>query len=150
MAYEKIAADLTNPLLLKFDKIGTFTRRNQTNVVFANLCDDINKQRLMKLAGIPTVLLEHILFNVFILETVRSTFEEHKLFSPDKRPCKPHLTIAKLSRDCPSIHSINPYLYQKYSDLMFGTERVQGIELLAMGRLADEEDGYYKVFAQHP
>ena len=58
-AYEKVAADLTNPLVLKFDKIGTFTgRRNQTSVVFANLCDDINKQRLMKVAGKVNVLLE--------------------------------------------------------------------------------------------
>lgn len=58
-AYEKVAADLANPLVLKFDKIGTFTgRRNQTSVVFANLCDDINKQRLMKVAGKMNVLLE--------------------------------------------------------------------------------------------
>ena len=91
------------------------------------------------------------MFKLFpILETVRSTFEEHKMFSTDKRPLKPHLTIAKLSKDYPNIRSINPYLYQKYSDLTFGVEQVQGIELLAMGGLADEEDGYYKVFAKYP
>lgn len=68
MAYEKIAADLANPLVLKFDKIGTFTgRRNQTTVLFANLCDDINKQRLMRLAGTLIFLLEYILFSFAFL-----------------------------------------------------------------------------------
>lgn len=80
---------------------------------------------------------------------MKSTFEEY-LVLPDDRPFNPHLTIAKLSRDFPNINSINPYLYRKYNDLVFGTEVVQGIELLAMSRLADEEDGYYKVFAKHP
>lgn len=86
----------------------------------------------------------------FLLETVRSTFEEHGLFSPDNRPCNPHLTIAKLSRDCPDVNSIDPYLYQNHRNLLFGTEWVLGIELLAMGRLAAAEDGYYKVFAKFP
>lgn len=152
MSYEKIAADLANPLVLKFDKIGTFTgRRNQTTVLFANLCDDINKQRLMRLAGSYTDFSIRVYSVViwFSLETVKSTFEEY-LVLPDDRPFNPHLTIAKLSRDFPNINSINPYLYRKYNDLVFGTEVVQGIELLAMSRLADEEDGYYKVFAKHP
>lgn len=134
VAYERIAADLANPLILKFDKIGTFTSgKNKTNVVFANLCDDINKQKLTKLA-----------------ETVRSTFEEHRLFSTDDRPFNPHLTIAKLTKHSRHIRSIHPYLYEKYNNLTFGTERIQGIELLAMGRMAEEEDGYYKVFAKYP
>lgn len=63
VAYERIAADLADPLVLKFDKIGTFTSgRNQiTNVVFAKLCDDINKQRLIKLAGMSvTALLKYL------------------------------------------------------------------------------------------
>jgi len=62
-AWKKIEADLADPLVLKFDKIGIFTRgRNQTtSVVFANLCDDANKQRLMKLAGKVTVLLGNII-----------------------------------------------------------------------------------------
>ena len=72
------------------------------------------------------------------------------MFSTDNRPFNPHLTMAKLSKDYPSIRSINPHLYQKYSDLTFGTEQVEGIELLAMGRMADEEDGYYKVMAKYP
>ena len=155
VAYERISADLVDPLVLTFNKIGTFTRgRNQINVVFAQLSDDLNKQRLIKLAGMLTVLLEYIIvmrsLSLFHLETVKSTFEEYQLFSTDKRPLKPHLTIAKLSRDFPSIRSINPYLYQKYNELMFGTEQVQGIELLAMSNLADPEDGYYKVLAKHP
>ena len=62
-AYKKIMADLANPLVLKFDKIGTFTgRRNQTRVVFANLYDDVNKQRLIKVAGKVNVLIEYIVF----------------------------------------------------------------------------------------
>ena len=150
VAYEKIAADLANPLILKFDKIGTFTSgKNKTNVVFANLYDDINKQKLLKLGGMVIVLLEYIITSL-CLETVRSTFEEHRLFSTDNRPLNPHLTIAKLTKHSRNISSIHPYLYQKYNDLMFGTEEVQGIELLAMGRQAEEEDGYYKVFAKYP
>ena len=150
VAYEKIAADLANPLILKFDKIGTFTRgKNKTNVVFANLCDDINKQKLTKLAGRVVVLLEYII-TLLCLETVRSTFEEYRLFSTDDRPFNPHLTIAKLTKYSRHISSIHPYLYQKYNDLTFGTEQVRGIELLAMSRLAEEEDGYYKVFAKYP
>lgn len=72
------------------------------------------------------------------------------LYSTDPRPFNPHLTIAKLSKDFPGIHSISPYLFQKYNNLTFGTELVQGIELLAMERLANEEDGYYKIFAKYP
>ena len=150
VAYEKIAADLANPLILTFDKIGTFTSgKNKTNVVFANLCDDINKQKLTKLAGKVIALLEYIIISLYS-ETVRSTFEEHRLFSTDDRPFNPHLTIAKLTKHSRHINSIHPYLYQKYNDLKFGTEQVRGIELLAMGRLAEEEDGYYKVFAKYP
>jgi len=89
------------------------------------------------------------LYLSFSIEIVKTTFEEH-LFPTEDKPFNPHLTIAKLSKDVPSIRSINPYLYQKYNDFTFGTEVVQGIELLAMSRLADEEDGYYKVFAKHP
>ena len=103
----------------------------------------------MKLAGMVIVLLEYII-TLLCKEIVRSTFEEYRLFSTDDRPLKPHLTIAKLTKHSRNISSIHPYLYQKYNDLTFGTEEVRGIELLAMGRLADEEDGYYKVFAKYP
>jgi len=90
-----------------------------------------------------------ILFILF-LDTVVATFEEHGLYSTDKRPPNPHLTIAKLSKHVPSVHSIQPYLYRDYINLTFGTEVVKGIELLAMSELAEPEDGYYKVFARYP
>ena len=52
VAYQRIATDLVDPLILTFEKIGTFTSgKDQTNVVFANLCNDTGKQKLMKLAG---------------------------------------------------------------------------------------------------
>jgi len=78
------------------------------------------------------------------------TFKEHDLYSTDNRPPNPHLTIAKLGKHVPSVRSIQPYLYQNYNNLTFGTEVIQGIELLAMSDLAEPEDGYYKVFASFP
>jgi len=149
LAYKRLITDLADPLSLKFDKIGTFSygKYNRTNVVFAKLTDDGHKQRLLKLIGIMIVVIEFYLYST---DTVVATFEEHGLYSTDKRPPNPHLTIAKLSKYVPGVRSIQPYLYQNYINLMFGTEVVQGIELLAMSDLAEPEDGYYKVFARYP
>ena len=91
-----------------------------------------------------------MIFLYAVSDTVVATFEEHGLYSTDNRPPNPHLTIAKLSKYVPSVRSIQPYLYRNYINLTFGTEIVQGIELLAMSDLAESEDGYYKVFARYP
>lgn len=67
--------------------------------------------------------------------------------SQTKKGFKPHLTILKLSKDIrlrkKGITKISTNLYSDFSNTVFGTQTVKGIQLLSMNKPKDENGYYY-------
>ena len=76
---------------------------------------------------------------------VQSIFRAHGLHSTDRRPFRPHLTIAKVTNPP---WKIKKEAYLEYRDAELGSEEVKGLELLSMVEPADEH-GYYYCFQKH-
>ncbi|XP_045599139.2 uro-adherence factor A [Procambarus clarkii] len=124
----RLMGDLTtNPLKLTFSGVSHFSN----HVVFANIVEDEQYQRLMEVA-----------------ESARTVFSEKGVCMPDTRVLHPHLTIAKLSK-APKIRGkrtprkIDPSGYKQHLELNFGYQIVSGLQLLAMNKPKDEKRYYY-------
>ena len=74
-------------------------------------------------------------------------FSKHGLPTMDSRKFSPHLTIAKVNQKA-SKEGVKGIALEAYSDLLsmdFGSQEIQGLELLSMS-LPETDDGYYHSF----
>jgi len=98
-------------------------------VLFAAIQNNTELEKLQQIAGI-----------------VRKCFASRAIPVTDNRPFQPHLTIAKLSKDARTrrtLKKIPAEVIGGYEQHVFGTEKVQNIQLCSMQRPHDETTGYY-------
>lgn len=113
------------PFPLRFQGLGNF--RNK--VVFARLVGNNNVRR----------------FND-VVNVVKSCYEEYGIDIEDGMKTTPHLTLFKLSKDPTlwerGVNIIDPSLYRRCKDVYFGSQIIEGLQLLSMLEHKDR-NGYY-------
>ena len=72
---------------------------------------------------------------------MKSIFTDRGLAETENKDYNPHLTITKIPRSKQGQNQINPSTYADLMDTEFGSQSIEGLELLEMGTTA--QDGYY-------
>ena len=73
---------------------------------------------------------------------MKSAFAAHGLAKIENRKYNPHLTITKIPRERKKWDKIDPSTYAELLDTEFGSQTIEGLELLEMS--TTDEDGYYQ------
>ena len=73
---------------------------------------------------------------------MKSIFTDHGFAKTENRDYNPYLTITRIPRSKQGQNQINPSTYADLMDTEFGSQSIEGLELLEMGTTA--KDGYYR------